>query len=216
MKRFIRAYQHKITGKFAYVETPPRTTLKGFFKELLSVLGIPTVRSESTVDLEHKVLLAMDQVNIRMLFVDEIHNMLEARKEHIHDVLNGLKSLSNRAEIPIVLIGTECAADTIYFDEQVANRFPAWELPRWEFSDEFRDFLHTFEMLLPLKGQSNLASKEIAREIFEHSRGLIGEAVKIIVRSAEQITRAGADYITLEVIRKIGARVSGQHVQVSR
>ncbi len=210
VKKFIRSNQNSIDGKFAYVETPARSTLKMFFSEVLEVLGIPVSRGESTVDLQHKILHSIKQLNIRMLFVDEIHNMLESRKENVRDVLNGLKGLSNQAEIPIVLIGTECAAGTIYFDEQVANRFPAWELPRWEFNAEFRDFLHTFEMLLPLNKESNLASKELAREIFERCDGLIGDAVKILVRSSEWAVRSGVECITKDILRKIGERINGQ------
>jgi len=197
-------------GIFARVEIPTRATLKMFYHEVLEVFGVRSKRSETTVELHHKILLVIEKKQIRMLFIDEVQNLLESRRENLRDVLNGLKGLSNQAKIPIVLIGTEDAAATIYIDPQVANRFPRWELHQWPFSEEFRDFLHTFESLLPLKSPSNLAGKGLAREIYEYSDGLIGEVVTIIVRSADLAIRTGEESITKAIIQKIGGRISEQ------
>ena len=118
-----------------------------------------------------KSSMRLRKKKVRMLFIDEVQKLLESRRENLRDVLNGLKGLSNQAKIPIVLIGTQDAAATIYIDAQVANRYPRWELSPWEYSEEFRDFLNTFESLLPLKSPSNLAAKGLAREIYESVTG---------------------------------------------
>jgi len=85
--------------------------------------------------------------------------MLESRKEHIV-MSEWLKSLSNQAEIPIVLMEPS-VCKPIYFDEQWQTGFHM-ELPRWEFSDEFGIFTY-FRDVAALKGVQ-LGGKEIAEK----------------------------------------------------
>nr|MDO8111193.1 TniB family NTP-binding protein [Candidatus Sigynarchaeota archaeon] len=210
LKRFIRTNVLENGGRYGFVDIPTRATLKAFYSELLFVLGIPNTRSETTGELQHKILQAINQLNIRMLIVDEVHNMFESRRENIKDVLNGLKELSNQSQIPIIFSGIDLAAKTIYIEEQVSKRFPYMELPLWKNDKEYRDFLYTFECLLPLKKPSYLWKLDNATEIFSYSDGLIGDIVKIITRSAEQAIKKGSESITSDLIKRIGERIVAQ------
>lgn len=215
VNHFIRTQWGRLDGKIAYVEIPTRSTLKMFYMTLLKVLGIPSTRSETTVELHFKILAGLQHHKVRMLFVDEIHNLLESKRESLQDVLNGLKGLSNQAKIPIILVGIETAGTAIYIDSQISSRFPAWELPRWEPRHDFRDFLNTFEFLLPLRKPSNLSAEGTSDEILKFSNGLIGDVVKIITRSAERAIKEKEESISIDLIRSIGGRIAGQRNHVS-
>ena len=52
--------------------------------------------------------------------------------------------------IPIVVVGTDAAKRTLQTDSQLANRFEAIVLPKWNLDKEFLSLLASFERVLPL------------------------------------------------------------------
>jgi len=206
IKKFIDDYSSRIKGNLVYVETPERTTLKEFYAETLNVLGYPSRATRSTGDLRRQILVALESKKVKMLFFDEIHNLLDSRRDHKRDVLNGLKSLNNRAQIPIVLIGIETATDILSLDDQVKDRYPAVEIPLWENSEEFKDVLGTFEANLPLKKPSNLHDDKIANTILELSEGKLGRVSEIIRICAIEAINNGEECITHKLIKQINWR----------
>lgn len=204
IKRFIQDYAKDLHGKILYVETPERTTLKEFYAETLNVLGYPVTSTRSTGDLRRKILQGLKEQKVRIIIYDEIHNLLDSRRDHKKDILNGLRSLNNKAEIPIVLVGIETAVTILGEDEQVAERYNPVEVPVWGENDhEFRNLLYTFEANLPLLKASNLYEEEISSRILELSQGKIGRIAKIIRTAAIRAIRNGREQITLGLINSI-------------
>ncbi len=205
IKKFIKDFSEKI-GRFGYIETPERTTLKEFYIEILNVLGYPTKSTKATGDYRRKIIVAIKRHHLKLLFIDEIHNLLDSRRDHKRDVLNGLKSLNNKAQIPIVLIGINKAKEILDEDEQVADRYPPILLPEWINDKEFRDLLATFEAYLPLKKSSNLYNNKISSIILNLSKGRIGRISAILRKTSIKAIRTKKERITLDLLKSIPFR----------
>ncbi|MBD3216129.1 MAG: AAA family ATPase [Candidatus Lokiarchaeota archaeon] len=206
IRKFIVKYSPDI-GNLVYVETPERTTLKEFYVEILNTLGYPAKSTRSTGDLRRKILVGLENQKVKMLFFDEIQNLLDSRRDHKRDILNGLKSLNNRAQIPIVLVGIETAKEILDLDKQVADRYPAIEMPLWEDgTDDYYNLLATFEALLPLKKPSNLHSVNIAKRLHAVSEGKIGRITTIIRKCGIKAIRGGEERITLSLLKSMPFR----------
>ena len=203
IKRFSTKFEKK---ELTYIETPERTTLKEFYTEVLNVLGFPAKSSETTGDLRRKILKGVKEKRVKMLFVDEIHNLLDSGRDSKKDVLNGLKSLSNKAEIPIILIGTDIAEQVLSLDEQVRDRYPVVELPLWKYDGEFRNVLATFESYLPLRKPSYLYEETISKYIHELSKGKIGRVATILRKASISAIRDGTEQITLNLLKSMNFR----------
>ena len=119
--KFIREYSDKLNGKILYVEMPERVTLKECYAETLNQMGYPVTSTRSTGDLRRKILIGLKEQKYILIFFDEIQNLLKSPRDHKSDILNGLKSLNNRSEIPIALVGMDEAIQILAEDEQVCG-----------------------------------------------------------------------------------------------
>jgi len=213
IERFIKEYA-SIIGNLVRVEIPERATLKEFYADVLAKLGNPVSTTKSTGDLRRKIIEELKTQKVKMLFVDEIHNLLDSRREHLKDVLNGLKSLNNKAQIPIVLIGIELTSQILAKDDQVKDRYFSFELPIWSYqkgktkeikarNKPLKDLLATFEANLPLKKKSELHSDGLVSQIHQKSQGKIGRIDWIIRRAAVKAIQDGTECITDTILNKI-------------
>jgi Cdc6-like AAA superfamily ATPase len=128
INKFMEEYENQISGSFLYVYIPERATLKEVYAETLHEMGYPITNSRSTGDLRRKILIALHEQKKRMILFDEIQHLLDSRRDHKRDILNGLKMLNNQAQIPITLSGIETSTDILAEDTQVADRFRPVEL----------------------------------------------------------------------------------------
>ncbi|MEZ6841419.1 hypothetical protein ABVN80_15255 [Acinetobacter baumannii] len=69
-------------------------------------------------------------------------------------------------------------------------------LPKWELNQDFLRLLVSYVRLLPLKKQSNLASKEIATLIFEVSGRNHRVLNRLVVECAKEAILQGDEEIT--------------------
>ena len=100
---------------------------------------------------------------MRMLVLDELHNILAAPTHTRRDVLNLLRFLGNQLRIPLVSVGTREAYLAIRSDDQLENRFEPPVLPRWA-PDEptTRSLLASFAASFPLRHPSPIATPATA------------------------------------------------------
>lgn len=77
-------------------------------------------------------------------------------------------------------------------------------LPRWSYSEEFRELLRTLEALLPLRRASNLGTPALAQRVLAAAEGILGEVVAILTRAAVHAVATGTEAITVEVIAECG------------
>lgn len=149
---------------------------------------------------ERLALQLMRAVNMRLLVIDELHNILAARMEQQRIFLNLLRYLGNELMVPIVGVGTKEALRAIQSDEQLANRFEPFTLPFWQEDDEYRRLLASLVISLPLRKPSPLTSPALSRKILRLSNGVLGEIVSLVNRAAIRAIETGTEVITAELI----------------
>ena len=66
---------------------------------------------------------------VRVLVIDELHNVLAGRGDVRREFLNLIRFLGNELRIPLVGVGTREAYLAIRSDDQLENRFEPFTLP---------------------------------------------------------------------------------------
>lgn len=179
-----------------YVQTPASPDERDLFASLLERLRLPHNRNSRGHVLRTQVEKAMRLLSVRILVLDEVHNILVGATLKQKQFLNTLKYLSNELQIPIVAAGTKDALQVTRTDDQIANRFEPMFLQTWKLDTEFRRLLASFEMMLPLRNPSNLAQEPLLGRIYMMSEGLIGEVSTILVRAAVAAVQSKEERIT--------------------
>jgi hypothetical protein len=130
-----------------------------------------------------------------MLMIDEVHHILAGHYAKQRQFLNVLKYLGNELQIPLVGIGTLDALRAVNTDPQIANRFEPLAIPKWDWGQEFRMLLASFERVLPLREPSHLASEALGKRLLELSEGTIGALSSLLNRAAAAAIRKGCERI---------------------
>lgn len=187
------------------MQMPADATINRFYTALLMKLNSPVVFHCRYNVREVLTLQLMRTVGVRMLIIDELHNLLGAAANRQRELLNMLRFIGNELRIPIVCLGIRDAYLAIRSDDQLENRFHPLLLPSWELGEEFARLLASFETVLPLREPSNLSTSPMIELILSRSEGTIGEittllniaTAKALLHGEERISCAaieGADY----------------------
>lgn len=205
----IRAFMSEMTGHasgaeaerrdYLYVEAPPFPSASMLFTAILAAAGDLKAQKGTMVQKMYRVQHILPQLGLRMLFIDEIHNVLAGSQKQTEVFLNTLKSLSNHLRIPVVLIGTENAVHVLRTDAQVLNRFPAIELPHWAFDASFHQLVRRVISTFPLRTPPRLSAPALQR-LHKFSGGTLGSAVQVLQRAAVLAIREGSDEITSKLL----------------
>ncbi len=185
------------------VQMPSSPDERSFFTGILSALGAADRINDRLAvkqDLAVKLMRASD---LRVLIIDEAHNLLSGSHAQQRRFLNLLRWLGNELQIPLIAVGTAEALRAVQSDEQLANRFTPFTLKPWESGTEYTRLLNTLEALLPLRQPSGLADSDLAKRILMASEGILGEIVTMVVTSAVAAIRQGFESIRSEVLESI-------------
>jgi len=185
------------------VQTPNTADPRRFYNAILEALGAPERPGDALAKKEQQALHLLRRTGVRILVIDEIHNILAGTTPQINQMLNLLRYLGNDLQIPLVAVGVKEALQVIHSDDQLANRFEPFALPRWEYGVELTDLLASFEYTLPLRRPSSLANPVLAHRVVAMSQGILGEIVTLITRSAEMAVITGVERIELETLERI-------------
>lgn len=209
VKRFMR--DHPITDGWdsaavpvLYVQAPPVPDERRFYDDIFSTLCLPFRHRDDPSQKQEMISYYFRKIGTRMLIVDEIHNVLSGSMAKQRAFMNALKNLSNRLQIPIVLVGTKDALNATSTDMQISSRFKPMNLPLWNFNADFGRLLASIELTLPLRKPSMLTTKEVAEEIYELSEGNIGDILDVVNEAAMVAMRTGSEQVTLKEIKASG------------
>ena len=175
---------------------------KDLYIAILEQLWVPFRPSDTKAKLRHQVINLLRERDVKILILDEIHNLLRGTAIKQRIMMDTIKNLSNDLMIPIIGIGTQDASLILASDPQHASRFDVVKLPKWEMDKNFRGLLQAFEKRLPLKKPSQLSSKEKAPLLFMISRGNLGDLHKLLIACASFAIQEGIEKITVEVIEQ--------------
>lgn len=182
------------------VQMPSEPSIARFYTMLLYAMNTPIAPKLRVSDLESLALRIMKTIGIRMLIIDELHNMLAGGPAVRREFLNLIRFLGNVLRIPIVGVGTEDAYRAIRSDDQLENRFKPFILPRWRDNDELMSLLASFSSSFPLHRISDLHNKEIARYILARTEGTIGEISLLLIYAAIAAIESGEEAINSKTL----------------
>ena len=184
------------------IQAPVKANVKELYINILEHFFVPFRPTDPESKLRHQALHLMRKFSTKMVIIDEIHNILSGTARQQLEVMNTLKYLSNELQLNIVGVGTKEAALVLHTDAQLASRFGVIDLPKWNLDEDFLRLLLSYKKLLPLKYDSDLASKEIAILLFEISGGNFGNLNKLLIECSKEAIRNGTEKITIEIIQK--------------
>jgi type II secretory pathway predicted ATPase ExeA len=174
-----------------------------FYNSILEALHAPYRPSEGAGKKEVQVIKLLRTVGLRMLIIDEIHNLLAGSLARQRLFLNVLKYLGNELQVPIVGVGTVEAIRAVATDPQLANRFEPLALTKWEMNREYLFLLASFTRLLPLRKPSSLIDNDLALKLLSMSEGTIGELSSLLATATEHAISSARERIDLELLREI-------------
>lgn len=186
------------------MEMPSEPSITRFYNMLLHAMNTPTASRLRVPDLEVLALRIMKTIEIRMLIIDELHNMLSGGPSVRREFLNLIRFLGNMLRIPIIGVGTEDAYRAIRTDDQLENRFKPFILPRWKEDDELMLLLASFASSFPLRSTSyELHSREMARYILARTEGTIGEIAMLLMGAAIIAIESGEEAINSKTLARV-------------
>lgn len=174
-----------VTKPVLMIQNPPFADFGVLLSLGLRNLDAPTPSNSRTERRLDQLLTVMRTADVRMLVIDEIHNILSAKIDQRTVYLNGLKFLSNELQVPVVLIGTIEAMRALQSDQQLGNRFEPYHIPRWKNDEHYARFLAGLCAAMRLRDGGNWRSKSFVARFHAMSEGLTGETWKLMCRVAE-------------------------------
>jgi len=195
-------YDH-IIAPVLYIEAPPAPKESAFYMEILSTL-YEDVPSGSDEIKRARVVQVLKEIKLKVLIIDELHNLLAGASTKQQQFLNMIKYLSNKLNISIVGCGTGDLIRAISVDTQIQNRFPPEIIPQWRMGKEFRQLAVSFESVLPLREPSGLHEKMMSSKLLAMSEGTIGELSMLLNNASIYAINKGIEKITVDVLNKCG------------
>jgi hypothetical protein len=166
------------------MQMPSAPSVIRFYNTLLTAMNAPIRPQARVVDLEPLALRLLRTRCVKMLVIDELHNMLAGSTSLQREFLNLIRFLGNELRIPIVCVGTREAYMAIRSDDQLENRFEPFILPVWQEGEELMSLLASFAISFPLRRPSIINQLELARYVLERTEGTIGEISILLARAA--------------------------------
>jgi hypothetical protein len=145
------------------VQAPPTADEGRFYDLILTHLNAPFKEKDRAGNKYIQVAKICKYVGLRILIIDEIHDIIAGSRSNQRVFRSAIKQLGNDLQVSIVGVGTDAAYNAIQSDDQLANRFEPAILPRWKISDNlpatkdpYMKLLTSFERMLPLRNPSDL------------------------------------------------------------
>lgn len=180
------------------IQAPNGPRIPQMLTAIRAALGQPPGRRETTAQLRSEVYRMMQTVRLRLLLIDDLHNI---RGAGVAPLLVELREFGSAVGVSLGCFATREIAYALRQDNQLANRFDLLTLPRWQIEDhDYWRLLHTFARRLPLRLASNLTDPELAAYILARSDGLIGAISHLLRRAAVQAVRSGQERIDRETL----------------
>ncbi len=191
----------------------PEAASEGIYPEILAKLNarlpanaLSRAQRKAAVDL-------LRSIDLRVLLIDELHNVLEGSANAQRKGLNSIKYLMNELRRPVVCAGTVEVLNAIKSDPQMHSRLKRLPLARFSDDADFQELLAGFELLLPLRKASGLDGEMLSTQIFQITMGIVGEVADLLNNAAIYAIEEGIECITEEVIKAVtGQRPTDEEI----
>ena len=125
------AAQHSIIP-VAMIQAPNGPRVPQLFTAIRAALGHPPGRRETTAQLRLETYRMMQAVHLRLLLIDDLHDISGSR---VSAMLVQLREIGSVAGVSLGCFATREIAHVLRQDDQLANRFELMTLPRWRIED---------------------------------------------------------------------------------
>ena len=109
----------------------------------------------------------------------------------------GYGSLLTTYEFPSYVSALTLAKQALMTDQQLADRFEAVELRKWEDDAPFQQLLCSFGAILPLRKSSSLLDTNVRKRVLSLSEGVLVRICRLLESSAIAAIQTGAESIEL-------------------
>lgn len=192
-ERFPRTIVHGVVRiRVLLVETPEFPSVKDLAEAVLGALGDPAASKGTTAAKTKRIIHFFRECGVELLLLDEFQHFFDgSRVAESLRVSNWLKSLINKAGIPVVLAGLPRAIQVVNINPQLRRRFAAphymepFNFDTKEEQEEFRGVLSGIQQSLPM-GSVDISEANMARRFYFASHGLFDYVVKIIDDAASR------------------------------
>lgn len=181
----------------------PEDAKEGIYPEILAKLNAKLPTNAKPQLLRKSALELLRCVGLRILLIDELHNVLEGSANAQRKGLNSIKYLMNELRRPVVCAGTLEVLNAIKTDPQMYSRLRRMPLTRFHDDGQFQELLAGFELILPLREPSMLHDPEISTQIHELTIGVVGDVADLLNKAAILAIESGIERITTAVITAV-------------
>ena len=151
--------------------------------------------------MEQAALRIMAAIGVRVLVIDEVHNILAGTYREQRIVLNTLRFISNRLQISLVCFDVNEAREAISGDVQLTRRFEQITLGRWAANENYETLVTSILRNTPLQNPSVLTPKSL-RRILQITDGVTANIFHTINSIAIDAIENGNECITDSAIEK--------------
>ncbi|PHR57995.1 MAG: hypothetical protein COA43_11515 [Robiginitomaculum sp.] len=129
------------TAQIVGMQMPAMPTESDIMLELLSKMGVDFVGKKSQAHLLSVLRNISGAAGLKLIVIDEFHNLMATSKMKILSSLNFLKWIGNELKVPIIALGTNSCQLLLPYDNQFSERYKQAFLPVWSDGDDFRNFI---------------------------------------------------------------------------
>ena len=185
----------------ALIQAPNGPRIPQLLSAIVATLGRDVTARRTTAQLRTEAHKAMQDVGLRLLLIDDLHNIKGAG---VAAMLVELREIGSATGVSLGCFATREIAYVLRQDEQLANRLEPFVLPRWRMEDpDYLRLLATFERHLPLRQPSGLTAPTIAAGILAIADGLIGGIASVLRRAAAEAVRSGHERIDAAMLDRV-------------
>jgi chromosomal replication initiation ATPase DnaA len=202
MERFRRAHpaiydrsERRLISPVLALQMVSHASERRFYGHLLTTIGAPFVPRATVLELEIQALRNLRRMEVRLLMLDEIHNILAGSAKEQRILLNTLRYVSNELQISLVCLGIAEAREAIGGDVQLARRFEEVTLPRWQGNEEFQELVICILRHLPLKLASQISARAL-RQVLQATEGVTARVFRMFNELAIAAIQSGTERIS--------------------
>jgi hypothetical protein len=97
-------------------------------------------------------------------------------------------------------VGTHEAKQALMTDQQLADRFEAWEMPPWQDDASLYQLLASFTATLPLRRASELRDAKVRKRLLGLTEGVMVRICRLLEAAAIQAIDKELERIDLDVL----------------
>lgn len=167
------------------INCPDGRDRSAIYVRILSALFASFKPAEKPEILRAQVIRLFNELQVRMLLIDELHDALGGTAAEQNSLRKAIKDLTNVTKVNIAAAGIQTARTFFAVDTQMTSRFrKTIELPVWKADADLGELLATLEQRIPLRKPSDLKAPAMLAEICRRSEGNLGDICNLVQEAA--------------------------------